>query len=366
MVRIVAAFLLLLLPSTTHAQKRVALVIGNSAYTDLAPLKNPRNDAVDLSNALNRLGFEVISGFDLARTEMEASLERFAQSSVGASLAVLFFAGHGIQTKGENYLIPVDARLPDEASVAGAALALHEIIKRIERVAVSSLILLDACRDNPLAPAATPGTATQRPPSGLAPLRTRRADLLIGFATEPDAVAFDGTGRNSPYTLALLRYIAVPGQEITSLMREVRREVMFTTHDNQVPWEHSSLREAVYLVRSPDVRPNLPRPRVVTYEQDWKGKREDARGRTLGSFKRIDADSWRELVQTSGWPSPDPAPVTFDFKQEESSDPRQIFLVDRQRLGGPMWVRLDLIENRIYWRQTTETWNYIYNISAVD
>ena len=128
--------------ATFSADRRVALVIGNSAYTNVPPLANPRNDADDVSNALKRIGFEVTTGIDLKKLEMDASFDRFAQSSVGASLAVLYFAGHGVQSAGENYLVPVDARLEDDSIVAAVTVSLHDIIKRIERISLSSVILL--------------------------------------------------------------------------------------------------------------------------------------------------------------------------------------------------------------------------------
>jgi hypothetical protein len=238
------------------AQQNVALVIGNSAYRHSAELTNPRNDATDLSAALKRLGFQVIEGVDLDKRAMERLIQDFAAKLSGAKLALFFYAGHGMQVEGQNYLLPIDARLSSVAALDFEGIPLSLVLRQMERETKTNLVLLDACRDNPLSQnlARSMGTrSSSRVGGGLAEVKTG-VGTLIGFSTEPGSVALDGGGgRNSPYTQALLDHIESPGKEISATLASVRRDVVAATNGQQVPWEHTSLMGPVVL--KPDRRP---------------------------------------------------------------------------------------------------------------
>jgi len=237
------AFLLILAGLVAPAEaKRVALVVGNSAYKHATTLKNPKNDADSLSAVLERLDFEVYKGTDLDRARFEGTVRDFARAIRGADVALFFYAGHGLQVNGRNYLAPVDARLADEADLEFETLRLETILAQMERETETSLVFLDACRNNPLARnlARSMGTRSASVGRGLARVDTG-IGTLIAFATEPGNVALDGAGDNSPFTTALLSHIEKPGLDIAQLMRRVRLDVMNSTARRQVPWNNSSL-----------------------------------------------------------------------------------------------------------------------------
>lgn len=221
--------------------KRVALVIGNSTYANAPPLRNPVNDAREIAKALTSFGFEVVLGTDLAHRDVAKTVRSFAKTLKNAETALFFYAGHGLQVNGVNYLIPVDARLGGEEDLEFEALRLERIIELMERVP-RNLIFLDACRDNPLTRslARSMGTRSVSIGRGLAKMDVR-AEAMISFATEPGQVALDGTGSHSPFTAALLKHIATPNLDIAFLMRRVRKDVKEATQQRQIPWHNSSL-----------------------------------------------------------------------------------------------------------------------------
>jgi tetratricopeptide (TPR) repeat protein len=229
---------------------RVALVIGIGAYKHAAPLANPSNDANDLAAALRKLGFDVIEGRDLDKRGVEDKLREFGRKLEGAKVALFFYAGHGMQVNGKNYLVPTDAKLerPGDLTLdtieTGIVLAQMEAEKRV------NLIILDACRDNPLSRSLSRslGTRSTSVGQGLAPIQSGVGTMIV-YATQPDAVALDGTGRNSPFTTALLKHLPATGQDIAVVMRRVRADVISATNEKQVPWDHSSLIGDVVLAR---------------------------------------------------------------------------------------------------------------------
>jgi Caspase domain len=249
---IVCALLAVWPSSAAHADKRVALVIGNSAYQNTGELRNPSNDAADVTAALRRLGFQVTDGRDLDKRAMERSIRQFGLSLEGADVALFFYAGHGIQVGGQNHLIPVDARLAGEGDVDFETLPLSLVLKQMEREAKTSLVLLDACRDNPLARnlARTMGTRAVTIGTGLAEVKTG-IGTLIGFSTQPGNVAADGLGRNSPYAGALLKHMESSSKDVSGILVDVRNEVLRATNGTQVPWEHTSLTGQVYFRDAP-------------------------------------------------------------------------------------------------------------------
>lgn len=228
------------------AAKRVALVVGNSDYQHATALPNPRNDAKLIAASLQRLNFDVVSGIDLGFRDFGRKLKEFRRKLQGADVALLFFAGHGLQVKGENYLIPVDAELEEELDLSYQAVRLNSVLSEMERTAATKIVFLDACRDNPLARTlhrsmgATRSSGDDGAPRGLARINTA-SGTMIAFATEPGDVALDGTGTNSPFTTALAKHIEAPNLDVAQMMRRVRTDVLQMTSKRQTPWTSSSL-----------------------------------------------------------------------------------------------------------------------------
>lgn len=239
------------------ASDRVALVIGNSAYTYAPPLTNPAHDGEDIAAALAKLGFDVISGNDATKAQMDVTVARFAHALRGAEIGVFFYAGHGLQFNGENYLVPIDAKLESQAALETEAIQLAKIQRIMEASTKTNVLFLDACRNNPLARnlARSLGTRSIGLGRGLAPTEAGLG-TLISYATQPGAVANDGQGRNSPFTGSLKRHILIPGEDLTSILIRVRNDVLAVTNSKQVPWDHHALRARLYLSTPPDSVPN--------------------------------------------------------------------------------------------------------------
>jgi tetratricopeptide (TPR) repeat protein len=232
------------------AGRRVALVIGNSNYRYASRLANPANDATDIAQALQKLGFDVVEGRDLDKRDMDDKLREFGRKLDKADLALFFYAGHGMQVGGKNYLIPVDAKLERQGDLNLDAVDVGFVLAQMETEKRVNLVFLDACRDNPLARsfARSLGTRSASVGQGLASIQSGLG-TMIAYATQPDNVALDGEGRNSPFTAALLKHLSTPGLEIGALMRRVRADVVTSTREKQVPWDHSSLIGEVILAR---------------------------------------------------------------------------------------------------------------------
>ena len=227
---LVLAFVVLAVPSVVLADGRVALVIGNSTYADIGRLPNPGNDATDMSAALRRLGFEVTTELNADRAELNEALRAFTRRSVGADVALVFYAGHGMEMDGVNYLLPVDARLARDTDVRYETVTLDDVLAATTGASLR-MVILDACRDNPLA------RSMQRTVARRSISRGSFGDLdesllgdetLVAYAAAAGTVADDGTGRNSPYTAALLEYLEEP-LEIQTLFRQVRARVLTAT-----------------------------------------------------------------------------------------------------------------------------------------
>lgn len=248
MVRLLFALLaavvsLLLFHAPTLAQdKRVALVIGNSAYVSATPLENPKNDASDVAAALQSLGFEVLKGIDLDKAAMDRTIRDFATALTGAKVGLFFYAGHGLQVGGQNYLVPIDAKLTTAAGLDFETVRLDLVHRTMERETMTNIIFLDACRDNPLSRnlARAMGTRSAAIGKGLAVVESGEG-TLISFSTQPGNVALDGRGRNSPYAAALVKHITTEGEDLPSILINVRNDVMEATERSQVPWEHSAM-----------------------------------------------------------------------------------------------------------------------------
>jgi hypothetical protein len=251
---IVAAVLLCAGVSEAHAEKRVALVIGNSAYQTVPKLPNPDSDAKLMSDTLLSLGFFVVGGsarLDLDKAGFDASLQEFRAQLVGADVALFYYAGHGVETHGLNYLVPVDAHPQDEADVFMQMVSTSDILDGLEKSGTRiNLVLLDACRDNPFS-----GHGVRSTTGGLAQMPAP-VGTLISFATQPRSVSLDGTDGHSPYTKALAEAMQKPGYGLFKTFNEVGLAVDKATGGQQLPWLSSSpITGSFYFAGKPEPPP---------------------------------------------------------------------------------------------------------------
>jgi len=277
-------------------ERRVALVIGNSSYRNAPALPNTVNDARDMVTALRSVGFEVVDGLDLDKRGMDSALTRFARLAQDADAAMFYFAGHGFQFNGENYLVPVEARIEDEIGVQYETTRLADVVTALNFAKGVKIMVLDACRNNPFVGLLAKRQVTRgfAVGTGLAPVQ-RAQGMVIAYATQANDVAADGAGRNSPFTAALVREIGQPGLEVAALFRRVQKSVYDETQGKQTPELSLSLLGDFYLNRA-----------------------------------ETDADVWRRIRSAD-----DPA-VLKDFIQRY---PASFFSIDAR-------TRLDLIERR--------------------
>jgi uncharacterized caspase-like protein len=244
---ILTAITLMLTPAS--AEKRVALVVGNTHYEHSPALTNPANDAEDVARVLKSLGFEVLLGLDLDKRAFDLKVRDFALALSQADTALFFYAGHGLQVSLQNYLVPVDAKIARERDLDFEVVRLDFILKQmeLEREGKTNIVFLDACRDNPFTEtlARTMGTRAISIGRGLAEVQTG-VGTFIAYSTQPGNVASDGSGRNSPFAGALKRHLPEPGRNLTNIMINVRKDVLDATQGRQVPWDHSALTEDFY------------------------------------------------------------------------------------------------------------------------
>lgn len=240
------------------AETRVALVVGNSAYQSTPPLANPLHDARDMAAGLKAAGFSVIEAVDTDKRRLDGALRAFTDVLAKADVALFFYAGHGLQVGQHNYLVPIDAKLERERDLEFEAVRLDFVLRQMEidREGKTSIVILDACRDNPLSRnlARTMGTRSAAIGRGLAAAATGLG-TFIAYSTQPGNVALDGEGRNSPFTTALVRHMPVPGRSLNATMIEVRKDVVAATGGKQVPWDHSALTGDFQFVPARSERP---------------------------------------------------------------------------------------------------------------
>ena len=235
--------------------RRVALVIGNNAYAHVRPLPNPANDARAMAKSLRDIGFVVTEGTDLDRTAMQATIRDFLRDAARSQVAVVYYAGHGVQIDGRNYLVPIDIEFRAGSGMTESMMDMDTIMAGLDDQVRTNILILDACRNNPMAPKlASTGPARDieagsglAAPATLGAGSTLGAGTLIAFATAPGQVALDGEGPNSPFSAALTRHIGTPGLEVQQMLTRVRAEVVAATKGKQVPWSNSSLLGEVYL-----------------------------------------------------------------------------------------------------------------------
>ena len=245
------AMVLVTMCAQARAAPRVALVIGNASYAHAPALANPLNDAADVGAALGRLGFEVTRLVNADRSTLWSGLQEFAVAASASEVAVVFYAGHGIEVDQRNFLVPVDARLASDQDVEFEAVPLELVSRAVERASGLRLVILDACRENPFASRMQRAGATRSVGRGLARAEPP-GDTLVAYAAKEGTVAADGDGRNSPYSEALLAHLEEPGLEIGLMFRKVRDSVVVSTGGRQHPFVYGSLSSrGVYLAAAP-------------------------------------------------------------------------------------------------------------------
>ena len=227
---------------SAFAEKRIAFVVGNSNYQNVVALTNPANDAVAVTEMFRKAAFDVVeSRRDLKNAEMRRALRDFTEKARDADIAVIYYAGHGIEVDGTNYLVPVDAALERDTDAYDEAISLDRILQAIEPAKQLRLVILDACRDNPFAKNMKRTVSSRSLGRGLAGVEPARPNTLIAFAAKGGSTALDGDTRNSPFTTALLKYLAQPGLELGKAFRLVRDDVMNATGNKQEPFVYGSL-----------------------------------------------------------------------------------------------------------------------------
>ncbi len=269
------------LSGAAQAQDRVALVIGNTKYVSANVVPNAVNDARVMARALREIGFVVVDGYDLVRDNMERQIREFLRRSESARVVLFFYAGHGLQVDGRNYLLPVNARLQTASDLGFETVGLDNILESLDGASRTNIIILDACRNNPFAQALSGRSGVARSVtalSGLAGYSNLGTGTLIAFSTAPGAVALDGSGSNSPFTRALARHVRTPGLEVRQMLTRVRADVAAETEGRQIPWDNSALLGEVYLA-------GLGKPGPQRVEQFRRSSCADRRRCGLGGHQ---------------------------------------------------------------------------------
>jgi uncharacterized caspase-like protein len=251
-------FFSLVLATSAYAEKRVALVIGNAGYQSVPRLGNPGADATAIGAALQRLGFTVRNETDVGFDAMRRALRDFARVTEGADFAVIYYAGHGMEVGGENYLVPVDAKLASDVDVPYEAIPLSLAMDAVAGARGTRLIILDACRNNPFLAKMQVGAKSRSLGRGLARIEPD-VGTLVAYAAKEGTTAEDGDAEHSPFAKALLQHIEEPGIDIQFLLREVRDTVLEDTNGNQEPFTYGSLPGRAVLL-SPAKEPPPPPP----------------------------------------------------------------------------------------------------------
>ena len=258
MLRIIVALLVFCGAAHAAAEKRVALVIGNNAYANAPALPNPKQDASDIADALGRLGFTVTKKLDATGVDMRRALVAFGRDAQGADMAAVFFAGHGMEIGGDNWLIPVDAEMRSDTDAESEAVSLRSAMTQVAKAKNLGMVILDACRNNPFANTMQRTFATRAVERGLARVEPPSDNILIAYAARDGTTAADGAGKNSPFTTALLKNLETPGLDVRFLFSNVRDDVMNATKRAQQPFWYASLpggqiflKEAVLVAAKP-------------------------------------------------------------------------------------------------------------------
>jgi uncharacterized caspase-like protein len=275
------------------AERRVALVIGNSAYQNVPKLPNPVNDARGVAVLLKNAGFDVVeSRSDLGIASIRRAMRDFTDIARDADIGVVYYAGHGIEVDGTNYLIPVDAVLQRDVDVDDETLSVDRVMKALEAVKRLRLVILDACRDNPFTRLMKRTIASRSVGRGLAKVEPITSDTLIAFAAKAGSTAMDGNGKNSPFTAALMKYLATPGLDLRIAFGRVRDDVMKATSNQQEPFVYGSLGgDIVSLVPAPEPKVVGPPPAATDSIAD--ARRDYYEFLNSGATK----ETWNDFLQ---------------------------------------------------------------------
>jgi uncharacterized caspase-like protein len=275
---------------------RFALVVGNAAYP-ISPLRNPPNDATAMGRKLVALGFDV-------RTELNINAEKFRQAVAefcrhvaeaggqeAQTQAVLFYAGHGVQVDGENYLLPIDSQFTTKFELKQSAIGLDILLEAMGACARTSVVLLDCCRDNPLP--RTADTRSLATSHGLANVRAPKG-VYVAFATQPHFVALDGKGDNSPFTEAMLDHVDDPAKHVSEVLMDVRKDVYDKTAGQQIPWDHSALFEP-FIFATADLSSLPPGTDQATRDRVW---RDQEKAREESYWKIVQRSTDTDFIQS--------------------------------------------------------------------
>jgi uncharacterized caspase-like protein len=260
-----AFFSLLFASDAALAEKRVALVIGNSAYQNAPQLANPAKDAAAIGDMLRKAKFDVVESVrDANNQDMRRALREFSDKSQDADVSVVYFAGHGIEIDGQNYLLPTDAVLQRDRDAYDEAISLERILQTVEPARQLRLVILDACRDNPFARSMKRVSALRSLNRGLIAVEPMRANTLIAYAAKGGSTAEDGDGDHSPYAAALLKHLPTPNLDLRQAFGLVRDDVMKATDNKQEPFTYGSLGGAtVALVQTASLSTTPPETAAI-------------------------------------------------------------------------------------------------------
>jgi caspase domain-containing protein/Sel1 repeat-containing protein/putative peptidoglycan binding protein len=314
---------------------RIALLLGLGDYDTLPDLKNTRNDARGMAKTLDGIGFDVTLGIDLTGAEMRQLLDDFSFRSETAELALIYFAGHGVEVQGENYMIPVDADISSNMDVKRQSISLTQMLTTVERTRKMRIVILDACRNNPLGDFIDEVETTNvadnlndpnRLPDGLAPVDPERG-TLVAFAARDGQVALDGAGDNSPYALALMDKMVIPGLEISLMFRQIRDKVLKDTFNLQEPFTYGSLTGIpFYLAGAAEGQQGLT---GATVQDAWASLRPDQEQQLLaladlGDTRSMLGLAYIRLNPNEGRFDP-PAAVSFLERAADAGSPEAQF-----------------------------------------
>jgi uncharacterized caspase-like protein len=301
---VILSFLAFVLGTAQHAnaQRRVALIIGNSTYSKVPQLTNPTRDAASLENLLRASGFDSVRRVEnLPLVEMRRALRDFSAEVASADIAMAYFAGHGIEVNGVNYLIPIDATLERDIDVEDEALPLERVSQILEPARHLRLIVLDACRDNPFVRSMKRSVAGRSVGRGLARVDVLTSDTLVAYSAKAGSTASDGAGSNSPYTLALLNHLATPGLDVRLAFGRVRDEVLRSTGNSQEPFVYGSLGGAeIALVpaKPPEITKPAEPQRLSEAAEAWSVTKDATSLAVLEAFTaRYKETFYAELAQ---------------------------------------------------------------------
>lgn len=270
----------------------------------------------------------VVEALDAGKPQFDSALRTFADKLANADIALFFYAGHGLQVGAQNYLVPVDAKLDRERDLEFEAVKLDFVLRQMEidREGRTSIVILDACRDNPLSRnlARSMGTRSTAIGKGLAAASTGRGTFIV-YSTQPGNVALDGDGRNSPFTTALVRHMSVKGRNLPAMMIEVRKDVVSATGGKQVPWDHSALTSDFFFLPDGGTRPAgtaapAPSPEVAALQERLRKLEEDARQRSTAASTPQQPSATSSIPPVTPRPRTDQRPTTFSLDENVRID----------------------------------------------